>query len=104
MRTLFSKKSKIFVNSFFLKTKYLDFQVLTIIKSILSSLNFFFFLINSYLFSYKVSRKIVYPYTIKRHCILTSRGRSVYVRYSNISRYKFKDLANFGYIPGIQKQ
>lgn len=43
------------------------------------------------------------PQTKKRICFLTNRGKSVYVRFGNISRFSFKDLASFGYIPGIQK-
>jgi len=102
MRTLFHKR-KHFFWSVPIQLKFLDKHIFILYKNFFSFQHFSFFLMQAQIFSYRASLKRKMPYLRKRHCILTGRGRSVYVRFGNISRFTFKDLAAFGYIPGIQQ-
>ena len=42
------------------------------------------------------------PVRLRNRCKLTGRPRG-YIRYFGISRIKFRELANYGRIPGITK-
>jgi len=99
------------VKDFKFRKKYYKFEKLRQIKkytitSLLSNLNYsnttnikrhrFFYLIS------KLNKKIISKVKLVRRCILTNRSRRV-IRPYHISHTVFRNLNQFGLIPGFKK-
>lgn len=103
MRKILSKEFKKFRFDGF-QGDLLTYCKSSVFEKLLKKVNYFSSDLYISLFNSSMSTNVKKSWLSKmnRICLLTGRARSVYKAVGNISRFKFAELANFGFLPGYR--